>query len=72
MPIVTERFDLEKYAHVDALLANFQGVFLNDVRLKKFDIALKVIVTIKNTTFRRACPFASQRGAQFLLHMNQH
>jgi len=30
MPIVTERFDLEKYAHVDALLANFQGVFLSD------------------------------------------
>ena len=63
MPIVTERFDLEKYAHVDALLANFQGVFLSDVRLKKFDIALKVIATTKTTTLRRACPFASQRGA---------
>lgn len=33
MPIVTERFDLEKYAHVDAMLANFQGVFMSDVRL---------------------------------------
>ena len=33
MPIVTEQFDFEKYAHVDGMLANFQGVFLNDVRL---------------------------------------
>ena len=31
MPIVTEDFNIEKYAHVDALLANFQGVFLNQV-----------------------------------------
>lgn len=30
MPIVTERFDMEKYAHVDGMLANFQGVFLSD------------------------------------------
>lgn len=29
MPIVTEDFNIEKYSHVDALLANFQGVFLN-------------------------------------------
>lgn len=29
MPIVTEDFEIEKHAHVDALMANFQGVFLN-------------------------------------------
>jgi len=32
MPIVTEDFDMEKYAHVDCLLANFQGVFLFQVK----------------------------------------
>ena len=32
MPFVTEMFDMEKYPHVDALLANCQGVFLNSVR----------------------------------------
>lgn len=30
MPVITERFDIEKYAHVDALMANFQGVFMAD------------------------------------------
>ncbi|XP_078356895.1 uncharacterized protein LOC144641739 [Oculina patagonica] len=29
MPVVTENFDMEEYAHVDALLANFQGVFMS-------------------------------------------
>ncbi|KAM7424878.1 hypothetical protein ABFA07_023620 [Porites harrisoni] len=29
MPFVIEMFDMEKYPHVDALLANCQGVFLN-------------------------------------------
>ena len=32
MPIVTEDFEIEKHAHVDALMANFQGVFLNQVK----------------------------------------
>ena len=32
MPFVIEMFDMEKYPHVDALLANCQGVFLNSVR----------------------------------------
>lgn len=32
MPIVTERFDMEEYAHVDGLLANFQGVFFFEVK----------------------------------------
>jgi len=36
MPIVTEDFNIEKYAHVDALLANFQGVFLNQVTCVQF------------------------------------
>ena len=36
MPIVTEDFNREKYAHVDALLANFQGVFLNQVKCVHF------------------------------------
>ena len=31
MPVVTENFDMEKYAQVDALLANYQGVFLSAV-----------------------------------------
>ena len=33
MPIVTEDFDMEKYVYVDCLLANFQGVFLFQVKL---------------------------------------
>ena len=33
MPLVTESFDLEKYAHVDALMANCQGLFFSNVSL---------------------------------------
>ena len=36
MPVVTENFDMEKYPHVDALMANVQGVFMTSVSLVEY------------------------------------
>ena len=41
MPFVIEDFDMERYVHVDALVANFQGVFLNTVRLAELQNGIK-------------------------------
>lgn len=52
MPVVTENFDMEKYPHVDALIANVQGVFLTscpseDQGIKTVMESLKATVPIK-------------------------
>ena len=51
MPIVTEDFNIEKYAHVDALLANFQGVFLNQVTSVSSSAQFFLLTTAESVLF---------------------
>ena len=54
MPFVIEKFDVEKYPLVDALLANFQGVFLKSVRRRLLG---SVQVTANCRLFHNLSPF---------------
>lgn len=47
MPLVTESFDLEKYAHVDALMANCQGLFFSNCATEE-DAFKKIVESLQN------------------------
>lgn len=53
MPLVTESFDLEKYAHVDALMANCQGLFFSNVSLSSIIKGLTASILISQINPRR-------------------
>ena len=53
MPLVTESFDLEKYAHVDALMANCQGLFFSNVSLFSIIKGLTASILISQINPRR-------------------
>lgn len=53
MPLVTESFDLEKYAHVDALMANCQGLFFSNVSRSSIIKGLTASILISQINPRR-------------------
>ena len=68
MPFVIEDFDMERYVHVDALVANFQGVFLNTVRLAELQNGIKFAKgqEIKMVDFKLDCRL--KKYVKFICH----